>query len=151
MVRPVQIGTFDAVFLYSLRHFYSFYTVISNTTFIPHISYLFHLLYSPKFSRLQSNPVVKGVIKDFAGRIDVVEVCTDDFAEIAAEAGVVSIPTIQLFYGGELIDTIVGCVAKNVLSKAVTKVLEETVGEELVEDEDDEAVDEDKDGDTTEP
>ena len=92
-------------------------------------------------------------MKDFAGRIDVVEVCTDDFAEIAAEAGVVSIPTIQLFYGGELIDTIVGCVAKNVLSKAVTKVLEETVGEELIEDEDedDEAVDEDKDGDTTEP
>lgn len=73
-------------------------------------------------------------MKDFAGRIDVVEVCTDDFAEIAAEAGVVSIPTIQLFYGGELIDTIVGCVAKNVLSKAVTKVLEDSVGEIPVED-----------------
>ena len=82
----------------------------------------------------QSNPVVKGVMKDFAGRIDVVEVCTDDFAEIAAEAGVVSIPTIQLFYGGELIDTIVGCVAKNVLSKAVTKVLEDSVGEVPVDD-----------------
>ena len=64
-------------------------------------------------------------MREFAGKIDVVEVCTDDFAEIAAEAGVVSIPTIQLFYGGELIDTIVGCVAKNVLASAVVKVLEE--------------------------
>jgi len=90
-------------------------------------------------------------MKDFAGRIDVVEVCTDDFAEIAAEAGVVSIPTIQLFYGGELIDTIVGCVAKNVLSKAVTKVLEDSVGETPIEDEDDEkgteGTKEDGDGD----
>ena len=150
MVRPVQIGTFDAVFYYGLRHSCSLYTVISNPTYIPHISYLFDIILS-KIISLQSNPVVKGVMKDFAGRIDVVEVCTDDFAEIAAEAGVVSIPTIQLFYGGELIDTIVGCVAKNVLSKAVTKVLEETVGEELIEDEDGEAVDEDKDGDTKEP
>mmetsp|Transcript_15973 Transcript_15973/g.34728 ORF Transcript_15973/g.34728 Transcript_15973/m.34728 type:complete len:238 (+) Transcript_15973:376-1089(+) len=74
-----------------------------------------------------SNPVVKEVMKEFAGEIDVVEVCTDDFADIASEAGVVSIPTIQLFYSGELIDTIVGCVAKNVLAKAVTKVLEESV------------------------
>mmetsp|Transcript_10074 Transcript_10074/g.16655 ORF Transcript_10074/g.16655 Transcript_10074/m.16655 type:complete len:270 (-) Transcript_10074:36-845(-) len=93
-----------------------------------------------------SNPVVKGVMKDFAERIDVVEVCTDDFAEIASEAGVVSIPTIQLFYAGELIDTIVGCVAKNVLSKAVTKILEESVGETLIEDEDGGEDDENKNG-----
>ena len=108
-----------------------------DTTFPTSISHLdLPLPYAPTTTS-QSNPVVKGVMKDFAGRIDVVEVCTDDFAEIAAEAGVVSIPTIQLFYGGELIDTIVGCVAKNVLSKAVTKVLEDSVGEVPVEDDED--------------
>ena len=51
--------------------------------------------------------------------------CTDDLPEIAADAGVVSIPTIQIYYRGEVQDTIVGCVAKKVLSMAVEKVLED--------------------------
>mmetsp|Transcript_7182 Transcript_7182/g.21359 ORF Transcript_7182/g.21359 Transcript_7182/m.21359 type:complete len:198 (-) Transcript_7182:403-996(-) len=72
-----------------------------------------------------SNPVVRDVMKQFAGRIDVVETCTDDLPEVASDAGVVSIPTIQIYYGGELLDTIVGCVAKNVLASAVDKILED--------------------------
>jgi thioredoxin 1 len=72
-----------------------------------------------------SNPVVKEIIKQFVPRIDVVEVCTDDLPEIAEEAGVTSIPTIQIYHEGKLLDTIVGCVAKNVLGNAVNKVLED--------------------------
>lgn len=64
-------------------------------------------------------------MKQYAGEIDVVEVCTDDLAEVAEKAGVVSIPTIQFYYGGEALDTIVGCVAKSVLANAVDKVLED--------------------------
>ena len=64
-------------------------------------------------------------MKQFTGDIDVVEVCTDDLAEVAEQAGVVSIPTIQFYYGGEVLDTIVGCVAKSVLSNAVEKMLED--------------------------
>jgi thioredoxin 1 len=74
-----------------------------------------------------SIPVVKEVIKVFAGQIDVVEVCTDDLPEVASDSGVVSIPTIQMYYKSELMDTIVGCVAKTVLSSAVEKVLEDVV------------------------
>lgn len=83
-----------------------------------------------------SNPVVKEIIKEFVPIIDVVEVCTDDLPEVAEGAGVVSIPTIQLYYKGELLDTIVGCVAKNVLSSAVIKVLEDLGFEEVEDDED---------------
>lgn len=72
-----------------------------------------------------SNPVVKEIIKQFVPRIDVVEVCTDDLPEIAEEAGVTSIPTIQIYHEGKLLDTIVGCVAKNVLGNAVNKILED--------------------------
>jgi thioredoxin 1 len=72
-----------------------------------------------------SIPVVKEVMKVFAGQIDVVEVCTDDLPEVASDSGVVSIPTIQMYYKSELMDTIVGCVAKTVLSSAVEKVLED--------------------------
>ena len=72
-----------------------------------------------------SNPVVKDIIKLFVPKIDVVEVCTDDLPDIAEQAGVTSIPTIQIYHQGELLDTIVGCVAKNVLGNAVNKVLED--------------------------
>uniref|UniRef100_A0A6U3R6L7 Thioredoxin domain-containing protein n=1 Tax=Ditylum brightwellii TaxID=49249 RepID=A0A6U3R6L7_9STRA len=85
-----------------------------------------------------SNPVVRDVMKQFAGRIDVVEVCTDDLPEVAADAGVVSIPTIQVYYGGSALDTIVGCVARNVLASAVTKILED-LGQGDPEDEEDDA------------
>jgi thioredoxin-like negative regulator of GroEL len=66
-------------------------------------------------------------MKQYSGDIDVVEICTDDLAEVAEEAGVVSIPTIQFYYGGSPLEThsIVGCVAKTVLANAVEKVLED--------------------------
>ena len=72
-----------------------------------------------------SVPVVKDVMKEFSSRLDLVEVCTDDLPEVAADANVVSIPTIQLYSEGEVLDTIVGCVAKSVLSSSVEKVLED--------------------------
>jgi len=51
-------------------------------------------------------------MKQYSGEVDVVEVCTDDLADIAEQAGIVSIPTIQFYYKGEMKETIVGCVAK---------------------------------------
>lgn len=72
-------------------------------------------------------PVVKDVMKQYSGELDVVEVCTDDLAEVAENSGVVSIPTIQFYYDGASLEThsIVGCVAKSVLSNAVQKVIED--------------------------
>lgn len=73
-----------------------------------------------------SIPVVKEVLQSYSGLLQVVEVCTDDLPAVAADAGVVSIPTIQMYAGqGVVQDTIVGCVAKSVLSTAVEKVLED--------------------------
>ena len=72
-----------------------------------------------------TNPVVKEVMKQYTGEIDVVEVCTDDLAEVAERAGIVSIPTIQFYFAGRNLETIVGCVAKSVLANAVEKVLDD--------------------------
>lgn len=78
-----------------------------------------------------SIPVVKDILKQFSGQIDVVEVCTDDLPEVAADCGVVSIPTIQMYSNGELLDgTLVGCVAKSVLASTVSKVLDDIALEE---------------------
>lgn len=74
-----------------------------------------------------SNPVVKDIMKQFSNEIEVVEICTDDLPDVASDAGVVSIPTIQIYYKGEIKDTIVGCVAKNILASAVTKILEDII------------------------
>ena len=72
---------------------------------------------------------------EYASQLDLVEVCTDDLPEVAAVAGVVSIPTIQMYYQGQLLDTIVGCVARNVLASSMAKVLEDTLDPEEVDDE----------------
>ena len=72
-----------------------------------------------------TNPVVKEIMKLYQNKIEVVEINTDDLPEIASDAGVLSIPTIQLYYEGKVMDTIVGCVAKNVLARSVDKVLED--------------------------
>jgi len=72
-----------------------------------------------------SIPVVKDIMKQYSGQIDTVEICTDDCPEVAADANVVSIPTIQMYYKGDLMDTVVGCVAKSVLASVVDKVLED--------------------------
>ena len=53
------------------------------------------------------------------------EMSTDDLPDVALMAGVQSIPTILLYYDGVVQETIVGCVAKNVLARAVDKVLED--------------------------
>uniref|UniRef100_A0A7S2U7M0 Thioredoxin domain-containing protein n=1 Tax=Attheya septentrionalis TaxID=420275 RepID=A0A7S2U7M0_9STRA len=74
-----------------------------------------------------SNPVVKDVMKQFMDDINVVEVCTDDLPDVASDAGVMSIPTIQIYFKGQLLDTIVGCVARNVLASSVDKILEDYV------------------------
>jgi len=72
-----------------------------------------------------TNPVVKEIMKQYQNKIEVVEISTDDLPEVASDAGVLSIPTIQLYYKGKVMDTIVGCVAKNVLARSVDKVLED--------------------------
>jgi thioredoxin 1 len=71
---------------------------------------------------------------EYANQLDLVEVCTDDLPEVAAVAGVVSIPTIQMYYQGQLLDTIVGCVARNVLSSSMAKVLEDTLDPDELDD-----------------
>lgn len=72
-----------------------------------------------------TSPVVKEVMKQYQDKIEVVEISTDDLPEVASKAGVLSIPTIVIYHRGEVMDTIVGCVAKNVLARSVDKVLED--------------------------
>jgi thiol-disulfide isomerase/thioredoxin len=54
-----------------------------------------------------SIPVVKDIIKQFGGKLLPYEICTDDLPDVAAAAGVVSIPTIQLYFRGRYLYSLV--------------------------------------------
>ena len=71
-------------------------------------------------------PIVREIQNIYPStQLSVYEISTDDLPEVAELAGVSSIPTIVLYYRGEVQDTIVGCVNVKVLSRAVEKVLED--------------------------
>jgi len=87
-------------------------------------------------------PVVRDIIRDYSDRVDAYEVDVDDLPEVAEASGVTSIPTIQLYVlapegddsddkiileeeDAVAVETIVGCVSRNVLGDSVAKVLED--------------------------
>ena len=69
------------------------------------------------------DPVVREVAGRYRGKIDAVHLSTDDLPEVAADAGVQSVPTILVYNGGEIVETVVGCVATNVLAQSIERVL----------------------------
>jgi thioredoxin 1 len=52
-----------------------------------------------------------------------VKLNTDESPEVASQYGIRSIPTVMLFKGGQKLDTIIGAVPKEILTKAIQKVL----------------------------
>ena len=90
-------------------------------------NYFFNLsIYLIPFSRCGpcrlTNPIIQQITKLYTNTINVVEVCTDELPTLAESAGVVSIPTLQVYYDGRCLDTIVGCVSKNVLCTVLDKL-----------------------------
>ncbi|MBE3576753.1 MAG: thioredoxin [Limnochordales bacterium] len=57
---------------------------------------------------LRMGPVVEEVASRFAGRVKVVKLNVDENPDLAGEYGVMSIPTLILFRGGQVVDRLVG-------------------------------------------
>jgi len=68
-------------------------------------------------------PIVKELAADYAGRVKVVKVDIDHARGVAAKFGVMSVPTVFLFKGGQVRDQIVGLVPKSQLAKKIDAVL----------------------------
>ncbi|KNA08009.1 hypothetical protein SOVF_166590 [Spinacia oleracea] len=68
-------------------------------------------------------PVIDELSKEFAGRLKVFKVNTDDSANIASEYGVRSIPTVIIFKNGEKKEAIIGAVPKTTLTSSIEKFL----------------------------
>ena len=69
-------------------------------------------------------PVVDEIAADFAGKAEIYKVNVDEEGEIAMKFGIMSIPTLIVFKGGEVFDKIVGVVPK----EKIAAVLESAIG-----------------------
>ncbi len=71
-------------------------------------------------------PVLEKIAKDYAGKLVVAKVNTDENPEWAMRYGVSGIPTMLFIAGGEVVHEQVGAVPQDYLKKVVDKFLEVT-------------------------
>jgi thioredoxin 1 len=64
-------------------------------------------------------PTVEQLATDYAGKLTVAKMNVDENPDVPTRLGVRGIPTLMLFKGGELVDTIVGAVDKDTIRKMV--------------------------------
>jgi thioredoxin len=68
-------------------------------------------------------PVVDEIAAEYGGRLKVVKVDVDHSPSTAAKFGVLSVPTLMLFRGGQVRDQFIGVLSKKALADRVDKVL----------------------------
>ena len=68
-------------------------------------------------------PIVHEIAADYGARLKVVKVDVDHAPGTAAKFGVLSVPTLLLFRGGQVKDQFVGVLSKKALADRVDKVL----------------------------
>ncbi len=64
-------------------------------------------------------PVLDELAAAYAGRVKIVKVNTDENSQVAADYGIVSIPTMHFVKDGELVSTVVGARPKPALVKEI--------------------------------
>ncbi len=68
-------------------------------------------------------PAVDEVAAEFKGKVKVAKLNIDDHQGVPQQFGIRSIPTLLLFQGGRVVDTIVGAVPKSKLEESLKKAL----------------------------
>lgn len=64
-------------------------------------------------------PIVEELGREYAGRLKVGKLNVDDNPEVARAYGIMSIPTLMLFKGGQVAERIVGALPRPMLEKAI--------------------------------
>ena len=71
----------------------------------------------------QVSPILEELATEHAEAIDVVKVNTDENPRTAAAYGITSIPTLNVYSGGQLVKQIIGARPKPVLVKELSEFL----------------------------
>ncbi|MBI5170230.1 MAG: thioredoxin [Candidatus Eisenbacteria bacterium] len=66
-------------------------------------------------------PTVDAIATEFAGKLKVVKLNTDESGEVAMKYGVTSIPTLMVFKGGEVVERVLGNRPKADLAAMVSR------------------------------
>lgn len=68
-------------------------------------------------------PLIDEISDEYGDKLLCVKLNTDDSAGVANKYGIRSIPTVLLFKDGERVDTIIGAVPKNTLTRTIEKYM----------------------------
>ena len=71
----------------------------------------------------QVSPVLDAIASEYADKIEIVKVNVDEEPALAQQYGIVSIPALQVFKGGELVKQMVGAKPKPVLVAELSEFL----------------------------
>ena len=66
-------------------------------------------------------PTVDALAQEYAGRLKVVKLNTDEAVEVAMKYGVISIPTLMVFKGGDVVERVLGNRPKADLVKLISR------------------------------
>lgn len=67
--------------------------------------------------------ILEKVAEDFSGEVKIAKINVDEEQELASEHNIVSIPTLLVFKGGEIVDKKVGAVPKPVIDELLKQHL----------------------------
>ena len=71
----------------------------------------------------QVAPILDELATQYAGRVKIVKVNTDENPQVASDYGIVSIPTMHFVKGGEIVSTLTGARPKPALVAEIEKAL----------------------------
>ena len=72
------------------------------------------------------SPIVEEIGKEYEGKLKVGKLNVDDNSKVASQYGIMSIPSLLFFKGGQMVDQIVGAVPKQQLTDKADKILGKT-------------------------
>ena len=68
-------------------------------------------------------PILEEISNEYSGKLKIVKLNTDEEGSIAMKYGISSIPTMNLFVGGEVVKSIVGAKPKPALLKDLAEFI----------------------------
>ena len=69
------------------------------------------------------SPALADLSREYAGKVKIGKLNVDEHSDVARIYGVMSIPTVLYFKGGELVDRVTGAVPKKVLADKLEQVI----------------------------
>ena len=68
-------------------------------------------------------PVLEELPNQYEGRVKIVKVDSDENPQVTGDYGIVSIPTLNFYAGGELVKSVIGARPKSMIAEDIESVL----------------------------